>query len=567
MEKPVIFLLDEDPRALRAIRRELEQRYAADYQVICEGSRDQALARLDALQKAGAEVVVLLADCVMTGTTGVAFLAQAHKRFPQARRGLLMDWLQPTCSDRVIVEAMALNKIDAFTAKPPLEPSNRPSEEFHNFVSEFLAEWARENRPQFVAFRIVGNQWDPRSYELRDLLKRNHVSYDFADVRSAEGRALLAEAKAKESDLPVVLCYDGQVLTNPSNAALAENIGARTAYQPPEDGSPSDVVIVGAGPAGLSAAVNSASEGLRTVMIEREALGGQAGMSSRIRNYLGFATGISGEELAFRAYRQAQLFGMQTIFTQEVTGLRVEGDRRVMTLSDGTEIPARAVILAMGVVYRRLAVPALETLVGSGVFYGAVGTEAMALRGKDVYIVGGANSAGQAAVHLSRYARRVTMVVRAGSLAASMSEYLINEIKGRDNIEMRFHTQVTGGGGEYRLEWLLLQDNDTGQTETRQADALFSMIGATPRTGWLPPDIRRDPIGFILTGEHLLKDGAPPAGWPLKRLPMTLETSQPGVFAAGDVRHRSVKRVASAVGEGAMCVQYVHQYFGEADRG
>ena len=563
MEKPVIFVAGDEAPSLRLVCQELEQRYAADYQIICEPSPEEGAARLDRLQKEGQPVAILLADCRMADRTGVEFLVQVHKLFPQAKLGLLVDWGDSSCYD-LILEALALNKIDAFAPKP-VNPVAAPNEEFHHFISEFLTEWTRENHPEYTVFRIVGERWDRRSYELRDLLSRNGIRFSFYDANSEEGSGLLEQAQSHASPLPVVICYDGQIMNNPTNVDLARVAGVRTGYQigPATAHTRVDTVIVGAGPAGLSAAVNSASEGLLTVLIEREALGGQAGMSTRIRNYLGFPTGIAGDELAARAYRQAQMFGVEGIFTQEVTGLKAHGDGHALILADGTEILTRTAILATGVAYRRLEIPSLEKLIGVGVFYGAVGSEALALRGREVAIVGGANSAGQAAAYLARYAQQVTMVVRSSSLSENMSEYLIQEIAARANIRVLLNTRVTAGIGEDRLEGIVVEDKRAGKTETLPAAALFVMIGAVPHTDWLPSRVRRDRAGFILTGMDLLHDGRSPSRWPLKRLPFALETSVPGVFAVGDVRHRSVKRVASAVGEGSMVVQYLHEYLPE----
>lgn len=560
MIRPVIFLVGEEAPSLHAVCQELEQRYAADYQILCEYSPEDGSTRLARLQAEGQPVAVMLADCRMAGTNGVEFLVQAHRFFPQAKLGLLVDWGDASYSD-LIFEAIALNKVDAYAPKP-VKPVTAPNEEFHHFISEFLTEWTRENHPEYTVFRIVGEQWDRRSYELRDLLSRNGVRFSFHDVHSEEGCDLLEQAQTHGSTLPLVMCYNGEILNNPTNVDLAKILGVKTAYEtePSRAKLRVDTVIVGAGPAGLSAAVNSASEGLYTVLIEREALGGQAGMSTRISNYLGFPTGIPGDELAARAYRQAQMFGVQGIFTQEVTGLKAHEDERAVILADGTEIPTRTIILATGMAYRRLEIPSLEKLVGKGVFYGAVGSEAMALKEREVVIVGGANSAGQAAVYLSRYARQVTMLVRSRSLTEDMSEYLIQEIAVRPNIRVLLNTRLVAGIGEDHLEGVVVEDKRTDKTETLPAAALFVMIGAVPHTAWLPSGLRRDRAGFILTGVDLMQNGGLPKRWPLQRLPLALETSIPGVFAVGDVRHGSVKRVASAVGEGSMAVAYLHQY-------
>jgi thioredoxin reductase (NADPH) len=401
----------------------------------------------------------------------------------------------------------------------------------------------------------VGDPQAPRSHELRDLFERNGIAYGFYDVHSAHGQALLRQAQALDGPFPVVILFGERVLRDPANVALADAITGRTG---PEHGL-YDLTIIGAGPAGLSAAVYSASEGLRTVVIERVAIGGQAGMSSLIRNYLGFPLGISGGDLAVRAWNQAWMFGARFSFMRQAVDLRLEGDNRIVVLSDGTEIASRAVVLAMGVTYRRLGIPRLDALTGVGVFYGAVGTEAAALQGQRVCIVGGGNSAGQAALHLAKFAKRVTLLVRGAALADSMSDYLIHEIAASANIDVRLRTQVIDGCGRQRLEGLVVQDLVSGATETVPTAALFVLIGAEPHTAWLPPAIARDRWGFILTGTELLADGND-VDWPLPRPPLLLETSVPGVFSVGDVRHRSVKRVASAVGEGAIAIQMVHEY-------
>lgn len=560
MGKPIILAVDDKKRALSSIERELTQRYAYDYEIICKDSPSAALDWLQAMKKDGREVVMLLSDCQMAEMTGPDYLSRAHRLYPQAKRGLLMDWGDQSTTP-LILDAMALNKIDAYGPKP----ATVPDEQFHQFITDFLAEWARDQKAGFKILHVVGEQWDKRSYELRDLLNRNGIQFGFYDVNSEEGRRLLNQTSNQEARLPVVIRFDGLILENPSNAELAEALGARTIYaQAAGTRQPvADLVVVGAGPAGLSAAVNGSSEGLQTVVVERHALGGQAGMSTRIRNYLGFPTGIQGDELAARAYRQAWLFDTEFIFTQEVVGLRTQGTERLVVLSNGSEIPARTVLLAMGVAYRRLQIPALERLVGAGVFYGAVETEGLALKDQEVFLVGGANSAGQAAIYLAKYAKRVTMLVRGSSMESSMSEYLIQEISACNNIEVRLNTIVIDGGGEYRLESLVVQNKLTGETETLPAAALFVLIGATPHTDWLPETIQRDRAGFIYTGQHADEDPAFLDTWPLKRAPYLLETSCPGVFAAGDVRHRSVKRVASAVGEGSMAIQFIHQYLSE----
>jgi thioredoxin reductase (NADPH) len=408
--------------------------------------------------------------------------------------------------------------------------------------------------------KIIGEGWSARSHEFRDLLERYGVWFGFYEADSAQGKTLLQRAGKPDGPLPVVILYDGRVLANPSAAEVADALGANEGFE----GGLYDLAIVGAGPAGLSAAVYGASEGLRTVVIEREAIGGQAGTSSLIRNFLGFTTGISGSELANRAYSQAWLFGAQFYLLREVTGLRAEGSTRVLTISDGTEIESRTVVLAPGATYQRLGIPSLETLVGSGVFYGGTVSEARAMKGKQVFVAGAGNSAGQAALHLANYAERVTIVARGASLGDSMSDYLVKEIGVTENITVRRHTQIVEGHGTRRLDGLVLRHTVSDTQETVPADGLFVLIGSQPHTDWMPDSIWRDPRGFILTGNDLIQAGALPEGW--TRPPLVLETSLPGVFAVGDARHRSVKRVASAVGEGGIAVQLIHEYLSPSIR-
>jgi thioredoxin reductase (NADPH) len=435
-----------------------------------------------------------------------------------------------------------------------VRPGTPPDEVFHRLVTEQLGEWGRSNLPGIDVVRVVGQEWAPRSHELRELLGRNGVPFSFYPADSPEGQRLLEQGSGPAR--PAVVMFDGRVLADPSNAELAEALGV-----PTKPGSGRyDVTVIGAGPAGLAAAVSGASEGLSTVVVEPEAIGGQAGTSSLIRNYLGFPSGVSGGDLAVRAYTQALSFGAEYVYGNPATSLRPEGPELVVTVADGTEVRSRAVVVASGMAYRRLGIPALDALTGTGVFYGAAASEAKAVQGGEVFVVGGANSAGQAAVHLAKYAAQVTLLVRGRSLADSMSEYLLREIDAAPNIAVRCRVAVTGGAGQNRLESLTLTDLESGVAETVGAGALFVLIGAEPRTQWLPDTVRRDQSGFVLTGTDLLEDGRPDGGWPLRRLPMFLESSLPGVFAVGDVRYGSVKRVASAVGEGSIAIRLVHDY-------
>jgi thioredoxin reductase (NADPH) len=562
--RPVLVGVDDDLDALGKIEHELRERYGGYYRVVCERSPEAGMRALRDLEAAGEEVAVVLAEWWMSGMTGTEFLTNAHRLYPSAKRALLFERGNRTTREPIL-QAMALGQIDYYIPKP----ERSPDEEFHRAIAEFLDEWARDHRPASMAVRIVGDPWSPRSHELRDIFSRSVIPHAFYAADSQEGRELLARWDKTPEQLPVVIVFDRLVLVNPSSAEITDafEIISPFGVNTLPDVRNFDLVIIGAGPAGLAAAVYGASEGLRTVVVEKETFGGQAGTSSLIRNYLGFSRGISGSELAWQAYQQAWLFGASFRLARQATGLRRDGDRVVVTLSDGTEVAGRAAILATGAAYRRLDVPSLEALIGRGVFYGAAASEAQAMQGQEVYVVGGANSAGQAAMHLSKYASRVTVLVRGRSLISSMSDYLIQEIEAAPNIAVRCQTRVVDGGGEERLEHLVLEDSASGLTETVPAAALFVLIGAEPRTGWLPEEILRDKRGFVVTGQDLLQTGGPPQGWSLGRLPLHMETSMPGVFAAGDVSYGSVKRVASAVGAGAIAIQSVHEYFVKAKLG
>jgi thioredoxin reductase (NADPH) len=546
MPRPIFMLVADDEPRRGALHRDLSRRYEADYEVISVASAGAALARLGDLAAAGAEVALLIADEHLAGTPAVDFLVRAHEQHRGAKRILLIDrgnW----SAAHPAVAAMAVGQIDYHLYVPwrPLERFLYPA------VAEFLSAWDSAREPSFVAFRIVGPAHSPRAHRLREDLSRASIPYSFLENSSEEGRALLREHHLEGAEVPVVVCRDGSALVDPSHADLMETLGFR-----PDPGMRScDVAVIGAGPAGLAAAVYAASEGLVTLMVEPELPGGQAGTSSLIRNYLGFPHGLSGGSLTNRAIEQAWLFGASTMLAR-ASGLAAQGPERVVHLAGGGQVTARAVVIATGVTWRRLGVPALEALVGAGVFYGAAGAEARAMAGRDVYVIGAGNSAGQAALHLSRYAASVTMAVRGPGLSATMSNYLITEISKTPNIRVRTGTEVTGGQGQCSLETLTLRERGSGTAETVPAAALFVMIGAEPRTGWLDGRVQRDGQGFVLTGRDLDRAG----GWPLDRPPLLLETSMPGVFAAGDVRHRSIKRVASAVGEGATAIQLVHEY-------
>jgi thioredoxin reductase (NADPH) len=550
-DAPVLLIVEVDPQARGVVEGELRKRYGADYEVICVGSADDPLRVLAKLRDDQRRVSMVLAGQPMSQVTGAELLARVGEFHRTAKRLLLVDW-EYGPPPAPILQALALGHIDAYAERP----MTVPDEVFHLAVTELLEKWARSNLPGPEFMRVVGDEWSARSHEIRDLLSRNVLPFGFYPADTGPGKALLEQAGAAAATLPVIIMFDGRVLENPSNTQIAEAIGMPTS---PGAGL-YDVAVIGAGPAGLAAAVYGASEGLSTVVLEPEAIGGQAGTSSHIRNYLGFPTGVSGDDLAVRAYTQAWNFGAEYVYGHPATGLRAEGRERVVTIAGGDEVRSRAVIIATGVSYRRLGIPSLDALTGVGVFYGAATSEAKALKDREVFVVGGANSAGQAAVHLARYAATVTMLVRGQSLTDSMSEYLIKEITSTPNIAIRHGAAVTGGGGTGWLESLAIQDQVSGVTETVPAAALFVLIGAEPHTQWLPDDVKRDRWGYVVTGTDLMAGGHPPESWPLQRPPMFLESSLPGVFAVGDVRCGSVKRVASAVGDGSVAIRLIHDY-------
>jgi len=554
MAKPVLVVVDDEDTSLQALTLELESRYGVHYQVVSGSSAEVALARLAELKAAGADVPLVLADQQMPGMGGTQLLARVRQFFPTARRGLLISW-GDMAAPAPFLEAAALGWLEFYLIKPMWSPD----EQFHRVITGSLAEWWREQggRSEGIMVTVIGDQRSARVHELRDLLARGNVPSGFHPSDSPEGQAALRRLDVSEPAGPVLSLYTGAVLVDPANAEVAEALGLDVRPA----GQVYDVVIVGAGPAGLAAAVYAASEGLRTALLEREAFGGQAGTSSRIRNYLGFPDGVSGTELAQRAYQQAWVFGTNFVYGNPATSLAKDGDLLVVGLEDGSEARARAVVIASGVSYRRLGVPELEALAGAGVFYGAGTIEAQAIAGKPAFVVGGGNSAGQAALHLAKYAQQVTILIRSQTLAASMSGYLIRQIEAAPNVDVRYCCEVAGGGGKGHLDQLLLRDRDTSQTELVPAAGLFILIGAQPFTGWLPEAIKRDQWGFILTGPDTGQD------WPLQRPPFLLETTTPGVFAVGDVRHGSMKRVASAVGDGSTAIRLIHDYLALAPAG
>jgi thioredoxin reductase (NADPH) len=547
MSLPVFLVVDEDPAAVQMLAADLERRFHADYRVVGETSAAAALGRLAALRDAGEQVALIICYEPMREMLGTELLARSRPIWPGAGRILLVDFGDQQMLE-VIACGMTLGHVERYLTKPW-----RPRQHLlYPVVGEALAAWTRANWPGFELVRVVGNRWDPASFELRDALERNNIPYGFYDRGSPEGAKLLGQLE-QIPDSPVVFLPGGRVLTSYTQADIAQAVGGQVRPK----ASAYDLVVADAGPAGLSAAVYGASEGLSTLVLERLAMGGQAGTSSRIRNFLGFPSGISGGELAERAFQQAWMFGAEFVFINGAAGLSTLDNDLMVALADGGQVTARAVVLATGVSYRQLEVPGIAGLVGAGVFYGSALSEAPAVAGQDVFIAGAGNSAGQAAIYLARAARTVTLLVRAGNLAKSMSGYLVTEIGATPRVQVRLHTEVAAAHGDHRLTELVLRDRATGRDQTLPAAALFVMIGATPHTGWLPSSIQRDRHGFILTGPDL--PSGDPAGTE-RPTPLPLETSLPGVFAAGDVRAGSVKRVASAVGEGSVAIPQVHQH-------
>jgi thioredoxin reductase (NADPH) len=551
MAKPILLSVDDDPDVLRAIERDLRSHYGDRYRVLSANSPNSGLDVLRQLKLRNDGVALLLADQRMPQMDGVNFLSEAMQIFPDAKRALLTAYADTSAAIGAINQA----NIHYFFMKP-WDP---PQENLYPALDDLLDDWQGSFRPAYDGIRVLGTRWHPRSYELRDFLARNHVPFQWIDIEAtandAETQRLLS-ALGDEVSLPVVLFPDGTKLLEGTFTQVAAKVGLRTQAQTDFY----DLAIVGGGPAGLAAAVYGASEGLKTVMVEREAPGGQAGLSSRIENYLGFPTGLSGADLARRAVVQAQRFGVEILAPQEVVGLRVDGPYRILKLADGAEISCHALMIASGVQWRRMEVPGMDRLQGAGVYYGGGASEAMACKNEIVYIVGGANSAGQAAMHFSNYAEKVVMLVRGKSLAATMSQYLIEQIEQTPKIQLWANASIKEVHGASRLEEISVLCSDTNKVERVAATSLFIFIGALPRTDWMSGTIERDDKGFLLTGPDLMREGKHPKGWPLERDPYLLETNIPGVFAVGDVRHGSVKRVASGVGEGSVAVQFIHQY-------
>ena len=552
MPKPILLSVDDDSDVLRAIERDLRSQYGAEYRVIGSDSPEGALQILKQLKVRNDSVALLLADQRMPRMDGVAFLQEATQIFPDAKRALLTAYADTNAAISAINQA----SINYFF----LKPWDPPAEHLYPQINDLLDDWQANYHPAFEGIRVLGTRWSPRSYELRDFLARNHVPYQWIDVEFSandpETKRLVDALGPEATSLPVVLFPDGTKLLESLPADVAQKVGLRTRAQTDFY----ELAIVGGGPAGLAAAVYGASEGLHTVMIEREAPGGQAGMSSRIENYLGFPSGLSGNDLARRAVAQAQRFGVEILSPQEAVGVRTEGSYRIIKLADDSELSCHALMIASGVQWRKLDAPGIDRLQGAGVYYGGGTTEALSCKGEIIYVVGGANSAGQAAMNFAKYADRVVMLIRSASLASTMSQYLIDQIKETPNIQLWAHASVAEVHGEIRLEEISVLCSDTDKLERVPASAMFIFIGALPRTDWLGDLVERDERGFLLTGPDLIRDGKRPKGWALDRDPFLLETNIPGIFAVGDVRHGSVKRVASGVGEGSVAVQFIHQY-------
>ena len=545
MTKPAILSVDDDPQVLRSLSRDLRRRYGKEYRMLRADSGQSALQVLEELKQRNDPVALLLSDQRMPRMDGVAFLSQAMGLFPEAKRALLTAYADTEAA----INAINRSQVDYYL----LKPWDPPDEKLFPVLDDLLQDWRASYRPGYGGVRVVGDRWSPLSHQIKDFLARNHVPYEFLDVEASQEGRRLAESSGSDK-LPLVILPTGEQLQAPSLAQLAAQV-----VETPSADPFYDLAIVGGGPAGLASAVYGASEGLRTVLIEGEAPGGQAGTSSRIENYLGFPSGLSGADLARRASDQARRFGVKILVPQQITQLRTEGPYKHLKLDGGQALSCHALLLAMGVSWHRLPAPGAEELEGRGIYYGAAMTEALGCKDEDVYIVGAANSAGQAALYFARYARRVFMLVRGPALNLKMSQYLVDRIESSSKIEVRCRTEVTGCHGQKRLEGLTLSDRESGSIEEVKTGLLFAFIGAAPRTEWLGGQLARDGRGFILTGPDL-KPEEHMKDWPLERPPYLLETNIPGVFAAGDVRHGSIKRVASAVGEGSVSVHFMHRY-------
>jgi thioredoxin reductase (NADPH) len=554
--KPVVLAVDDDAPVLRAVERDLRTRYGADYRVVAANSGAEALEAVRQLTVRGGAIALFVVDQRMPSMTGIEFLTQALELQPDAKRVLLTAYADTD----VAITAINDIRLDQYI----LKPWDPPEEKLYPVLDDLLSDWSATFRPSFEGLRLLARRWLPRGHDIRDFLTRNQVPYQWLDPDADEpGRRLaasvaqtLGEEAITDATSPVVIFPDGGMLRDPTNLAIAEKVGLQTHAALPFY----DLVIVGAGPAGLAAAVYGASEGLKTVLVEREAPGGQAGTTSRIENYLGFPAGLSGGDLARRGLAQARRLGAEILSPQEVVSVSRKDPYRLVTLADGSELSCQTVLVSTGVSFRQLDLPNADRLAGAGIYYGSATTEAILYRDLEVGVVGGGNSAGQAAVYLSRFAKRVVVLVRGASLTLTMSQYLIEEMAAIPNIEVRVNATVAAVEGEDRLGHVVVDVGGEGEREELDLAALFVFIGQSPRTDWLDGVVVRDHAGFVVSGAALIEEGKPPAGWGITREPFLLESSVPGVFVAGDVRFRSIKRIASAVGEGAMAVQFVHQY-------
>lgn len=549
MLKPVIMSVDDEPVVLKAVGRDLHAHYQRDYQILEVGSAVEALEMVLKLKQRNTPIALFLVDQRMPEMSGTEFLARAVRFYPEAKKVLLTAYADTEAA----IESINAIGLDFYL----LKPWDPPEEKLYPLLDDLLSDWVATMRVPFDGIRVVGAMWSISSHETKDFLTRNQIPYQWLDIeKDREAKVLVESVEGGEDNLPLVFFPDGSILIEPEPKELADKVGLKTEPTNPFY----DLIIVGGGPAGLGAAVYSGSEGLKTLMIESEAVGGQAGTSSRIENYLGFPNGISGSELARRATSQAKKFGVEILTAQQVVKVEVEDPYRLVTLSDGTQLSCHALLIATGVNTRKLDLPGVEGLYGKGIYYGASLAEAIAYKDQEVFIVGGANSAGQAALFFARYAKKVTILSRSTTLSRSMSAYLVKQIVGVENIEVLDQSEVDQVSGTDQLEAITFTNKQTGETQTREAAALFIFIGAVPRSDLVEDVVERDRVGFILTGQDLVEDGKRPQGWKPQRDPFLLETSVPGIFAAGDVRHGSVKRVATAVGEGATAVKLIHQH-------
>lgn len=551
MAKPALLTLDDDVEVLRAVERDLRSEYGSEYRVVRADSGAAALQVLEELKRRGEPAALLLVDQRMPEMSGVEFLERAVKLYPEAKRVLLTAYADTDAA----IQAINETQIDYYL----LKPWDPPEEKLFPILTDLLEDWQATAARTFAGIRVIGHRFSAKSHGVRDFLTRNQVPYQWLDVDGQETGTLLEAAGVDAEQLPVLLFADGSALVEPSAVEIAERVGLKTHAELPFY----DLIIVGGGPAGLAAAVYGGSEGLRTVLVEREATGGQAGQSSRIENYLGFPSGVSGADLARRATTQAKRFGAELLTAQQASSIEVQGPSRIVRLADGSELASHTVLIATGVSYRRLEAPGVDQLTGAGVYYGAAASEATSCEGRDVSVVGGANSAGQAALHLARSAHKVTILYRGDSLAHGMSHYLVEQIERTDNIDVRLGVEVVGVRGEEQLEAVTIRGAD-GERDLGAA-GLFIFIGAVPRTDWVGDLVARSERGFVLSGPQVVRSASDRGGrrWPLERDPLLLETSVPGIFVAGDTREQSIKRVASAVGDGAMAVQLIHQYLGD----